>query len=80
MKVKDLIAELSKHDQNLDVLCYTEDSTFLQPGHTFRLLEVVDVSESEGEKQRGDDDVPTLKLGKSHYSERFTIIEVTSDF
>jgi len=80
MKVKDLIAELNKYDQEVDVLCYTEDSAFLLPGHMFRLLDVESVQESEGEKRRGDDGVPTLKFGKNHHSNKLVIIEVTPAF
>ena len=80
MKVKELIAKLSKLDQKLDVLCYTEDSVLLPPQHMFRLLEIDCVSEKEGEMLSGDDQVPTMKFGKSSHSERFAIIEVFSNF
>lgn len=80
MKVKELIAKLSKINQEIDVLCYTEDSDLLPQQHIFRLLEIEDVSESEGERRRGDDQIPTLKFGKSPHSESLAIINVISDF
>jgi|GEM_PF-1682600 len=40
MKVKELISELSKHDPELEVICYTEDEQFLQEKHLFRLIEI----------------------------------------
>jgi hypothetical protein len=80
MKVRELIAKLSGHDQELDVLCYTEDSGFLPEKHLFRLLEIDDVVESEGERLRGEDHIPTLKLGNSSNSEKFALINVVSDF
>ena len=80
MKVKELIAALGKLDQNLDVLCYTEESAGLPLGHVFRLLDIVDVGETEGEKRKGIDGVPTMRFEKSDHSERLATIEVTSDF
>ncbi len=80
MKVKQLVAKLRELDQELDVLCYTEDSDLLPTKHMFKLLEIEDVSESEGERRRGNDQIPTLKFGKSPYSEKFAFINVISDF
>jgi hypothetical protein len=80
MKVKELISKLTELDQELDVLCYTEDADLLPPGHMFRLLEPTAVSVTEGERQRGDDQVATLKLGKGAHSQRLASIEVTCDF
>lgn len=80
MKVKELISELSKLDPQLDVLCYTEDDAFLPAGHLFRLLKLDRVSVTEGEQQRGDDQVPTLKIGKGAHSVRLATIEIISNF
>ena len=80
MKVRELIAKLSKLDQEFDVLCYTEDRDLLANKHGFRLLDIDSVEVSEGERRRGDDQVPTLKLGKSPHSEKFVFINVVSDF
>jgi hypothetical protein len=79
MKVRELIAQLQKLDQQLEVLCYTEDDALLAPKHGFRLLDIVEISVVEGEKLRGDDQIPSLKLGKGPHSQTHAIIEVTSD-
>lgn len=80
MKVGELIARLKKLDQDLDVLCYTEGSQLLPKKHMFRLLEIDGVDVSEGEMCRGDDQIATLKLGKSPGSQKFAFLNVTADF
>ena len=80
MKVRELIAQLQKLDQQLEVLCYTEDDSLLAPKHGFRLLDIVATSVVEGDISRGDDHIPSLKLDKGPYSQKHAIIEVTSDF
>jgi hypothetical protein len=80
MKVKELVEQLSKLDQELDVICYSEDECLLVPGHIFRLLHISDVSITEGENRRGDDGIPTLKLERSLLSSKYAVIEVTTDF
>lgn len=62
------------------MLCYTEESDLSPKGHMFRLLEIGGVGASEAERQRGDDQVPSLKFGKSAHSVKLAIIEVISDF
>lgn len=80
MKVSELIAKLEQVDQDLEVLCYTEDEDLLPNGHGFRLMDVVGVQVAEGEQVRGDDEIPSLKLGKSPSAIRFATVQVTSDF
>ena len=80
MKVADLIAKLEKLDHDLEVLCYTEDKAALTPGHGFALLDIQAVTETEGEMVRGDDRVPSLKLGSGPQSVKLATLEVTSDF
>ena len=80
MKVKELISKLKTLDQNLDVLCYTEDESFLPKGHAFRILEIEAVEVEDCEKMKGDDQVPTLKIGKGSLSEKNVLINVTSEF
>lgn len=80
MKVKELVEQLSKLDQELDVICYSEDECFLVPGHIFRLLYIDNVSITEGENRRGDDGIPTLKLERSSLSSKYAVLEVTTDF
>lgn len=80
MKVKELLHRLNQLDPELEVICYSEDSDLLSPKHLFRLLDVTGVSVIDGEKQRGDDGVPSFKLGKSSVSKKHAAIEVASDF
>ena len=80
MKVKDLIDQLNRIDRNLEVLCYTEDTDLLPSGHGFRLFEIEAVQEVQGKKKRGDDQVPSLKIGSGPQSQAHAIIEITSDF
>ena len=80
MKVKELIQRLSQFDGELDVLCYTEEGDILPADHLFRLLEINGVSVAEGEKCRGDDQVPSLKFGQSPHGHGYVLIDITSDF
>ncbi|MDP3048067.1 MAG: hypothetical protein Q8N12_01395 [Thermodesulfovibrionales bacterium] len=80
MKVKELLEQLNQFDKDLDILCYSEDGNLLAPGHSFRLLDIHGVSIVEGEKRRGDDIIPSLKIGKTPHSQKHVVIEVTADF
>ena len=80
MKVKELIAKLNKHDQERDVLCFTEEEGLLADGHIFRLLDIESVDANDAEQRRGEDSVPTMKLGKSDSSRRFVFLHVVGDF
>lgn len=79
MKVRELIAKLSEFDQNTQVLFYTEDEAFLPKGHSFRLMDAVEISQHDFEPVRGDDGIPSLKLEKTPRSTRMVIISLTSD-
>lgn len=79
MKVRELISQLQKLDQQLEVLCYTEDEPLLAPGHGFRLLDIITIMVVEAEKVRGNDQIWSFKLGKGPHSQKHAIIEVTSD-
>jgi hypothetical protein len=80
MKVQELIEALSAFDGGLEVLCYTEAEDFVPAGHIFRLLDLTGVDATDGEKGRGDDRVPTLKLGRSAMSTRIVLLDVTPEF
>lgn len=80
MKVKELIKQLNQFDPEIEVLCYSEDKILIAPNHLFRLLDIDGVDIVEGEKRRGDDQIPSLKLGKTSLSQKHAVIEVTSDF
>ena len=80
MKVRELVAQLQQLDPELDLLCCTEDDGFLAPKHAFRLLDILATSIAVGEMVRGDDQVPSLKLGNGPHSRKHAILEVTSEF
>jgi len=80
MKVKELVEKLNQLDPELEVLCYSEDSNLLAFEHLFRLLDIHGVSIVEGEKRRGDDQIPSLKIGHTQHSQKHAVIEVTPDF
>lgn len=80
MEVSELLQKLGRFDPELDVLCYSEDADLLPPKHIFRLLEINDINFVEGEKRRGDDQIPSIKVGRSRVSQKHVIIDVTSDF
>jgi len=80
MLVRQVQQQLSQLDPELELLCYAEDEAQQGDGHFFRLLDIEAVSTTEGEMVRGDDRIPSLRLGKSDVSKVFAILEVTSDF
>lgn len=80
MRVRELQEQLGRLDGDLELLCYTEDEGLQAPGYLFRLLDIEAVGTTEGEFVRGDDDVPSLRLGKSDVSQTFAILEVVSKF
>lgn len=80
MTVRELIAKLSALDQDLQVVCYTEDEELLAPGHIFRLLAIVDVDVAEGEKLRDSKGHPTMKFGSSPDATRLAVLDVTAHF
>jgi hypothetical protein len=79
MKVRDLIGALSKFEQDLEVLCYTEDGDLVSKGRLFALLNIESVHVSECERCRVDQ-VPYIRIGKSEHSEKLALLDVTSDF
>jgi hypothetical protein len=80
MKVADLIAGLRELDPDLEVVCYTEDEAALRPGHGFALFDIQEVTTTEGEMTRGEDQVPSLRLGAGPASQKLAVLDVTSDF
>lgn len=80
MKVKDLIAQLSKHDPNSEILCYTEDESVLNKNHLFKVFIIESLDISEGEPLRGDDNVPTIKFGHSPFSVKHVVLNITGSF
>ena len=76
MKLRELREKLADVDPDLDVLCYTEDPSLVQPDRTFLLLDIRAVSTPHAERiETGDGG---LRFGKSSDSERFVMFELRS--
>lgn len=80
MKVKELLAQLSRLDPELEVLCNLKDQKFITNSRHFILLDIESVVVAEGEHIRLEDDTPYMKIGKSHISQRAVFLGVTSVF
>lgn len=82
MKVKDLKAQLDKLDPDLEVLGYSEDQELLRPKHSFRLLDIDEVSVTEATKMRCEDRdrTPSLKFGKGPHSQKVVLLGLLADF
>lgn len=52
----------------------------LASSHMFRLFDIESLNSIEAEKNRGINNDPTLKLGKSDLSSKLVILNVTSIF
>ena len=72
MTIKDLIEQLSKFDDSMDVVCYDENKD--------HFLEIENISEVEGEKVRNKNGTAGLKFIKSDSSEKHLLMQVTTDF
>jgi hypothetical protein len=79
MKVRELIQKLSVFDQNLEVICWTEDEGLVAEDHLFRLFHVNSVELTHGEPTRIDG-APSMKIGKSGSSVAYAVIDITTDF
>lgn len=80
MKVKDLIGKLNTYDPNSDVLCYTEDDSVLDKDHLFKIFIIESMDISEGEHLRDDNNIPTIKFGKSPLSVKHVVLNITGSF
>jgi hypothetical protein len=79
MKVKELVEQLKKLDQDLEVLGYTEDEEFIGKKHLFRSFDVTHVEVHDAEMSRNPDGTPGLKLGKHEHSQKIASISMTTD-
>lgn len=77
MKVRELIEKLQQFEQELEVLCFSED---LLPPINSKIFDICGIACSEGERRRGKDGTPLLKFGASPEAKKQVIIELTSDF
>ena len=74
MKLRELREKLADLDPDLEVLCYTEDPSLVQPDRTFLLLDIRAVSTPHAERT-GDED-GGLRFGRNSGSERFVMFEL----
>lgn len=74
MKLRDLREKLTDLDPDLEVLCYTEDPSLVQPDRTFLVLDIRAVSTPHAERTGTGDG--GLQFGKSSDSERFVMFEL----
>lgn len=80
MKVKYLIVELSKIDQNLDVFGYSESNSIATEQKPFRFFLIEDVSVNQAILSRGRDGSPQALFDNGPNSKRFALINMDSDF
>lgn len=79
MKVKDLIAELSKIDPNLEVCCYTEDSFAATYNKGVRAFEIVSVDSVAASRARDKNGLPTLDILDAENPRKIALLEITSE-
>jgi hypothetical protein len=79
MKVRELIQKLRSLDDNLEVVCWTEDEDFVGEDAPFRLFQITSIDVTHGEPTRIDG-VPSMKIGKSQRSIGHVVIDITADF
>jgi hypothetical protein len=80
MKVKDLIAALTKLDQNLEVYGYTEDDSLATKDHPSRIFFLDSVEVSAAEAYRNGNHAPAFKFGESDKSRNIAFVNLTTDF
>lgn len=80
MKVKDLIAELSKLDQNLQIYGYTEDYSLANEDHRFHIFDIESVDFSAAEIFRDDNHAPAIRFVQSDKSHNIAFVNLTTDF
>ena len=80
MKVRELQANLSKLDPELEVLCYCEVESLLVEKRGFILFDILAVSTTKTERLRLKDGTPSLKFEHGPNSVAMATLEVTSDF
>jgi hypothetical protein len=79
MIARQLIAELSKLNPDVDVVCYTEDRELLMNEMRFRLLNIEGVDSTVGEKVNVEG-VPTIKMGEPPSATMVGRLHVTLQF
>ncbi len=80
MKVKELIVMLEKLDEDLELVCMTNDEDFLEENQSFRLLEINSVDLAKVKLTTSVKTLPTVKLKQSaaNVSEKQVVIELSA--
>lgn len=79
MKVKELIEKLNKMDQNLSIICFTEDEDLLEEEQMVRPLDIVDISTGQAELSRNDSGEAQIKFTRENPASSYVFIHITSD-
>ena len=79
MKVRELVARLNEFDENMDVLCASEDEAVLEKGQLVRLFDVDSVEVVQVERMRDENRKPRIKIGGDN-AKGVVFISVTADF
>jgi hypothetical protein len=80
MKVKDLIKELGKIDQNLEIYGYSEDESIATAKKPFRFFVVDSVSINPAILSRDSDGSPQAKFDDGPGSQKLALITMVADF
>jgi hypothetical protein len=80
VKVNDLIAQLSKIDQNLEIHDYSEDESIATHEKPFRFFFIDNNSVNWAILSRGDDGMPQSTFDNGPVSQRLALISKIADF
>jgi len=78
MKVKELITELSKMDQTLEVCIYTEDAFAATYNNGVRAFDIVSIAPIAANRIRDKNHLPSLDLLDAQDPRKIALIEITS--
>lgn len=79
MRVKDLIAELSKLDPMLDVICYSEDEAHQIDGKDVQCLDIQSVNRAIVVRSRDEDFIGRIQFDNEK-GRPIALIQVSGDF
>ncbi|HBO7076144.1 hypothetical protein ACSLV1_26225 [Pseudomonas aeruginosa] len=79
MKVKDLIAQLSKLDPELLLVGYSEDEDVREAGEHIRLFEITGVTAEQCSRSRDESGKARIELTGSGAGHPVALLELTTD-
>ena len=80
MKVKDLIVQLGKLDQDLEIYGYSEDESIATDDKLFRLFSVDHVDTRSAILSRAEDRSPQATFDSGPDSQKLALINMSVDF